>query len=120
MAKSTSGGRTRTGNSSKSAAAETKARRAPRRRTHRLADEVVVESAMEQPASVKASTTATESACVRREPAAAAVGAVEAAVLNEDEVRRRAYEIFVRRGRTPGREVEDWLEAEQELKSHTH
>jgi hypothetical protein len=117
MAKSTSSGRTRTGNSSKSAAAETKARRAPRRRTHRLADEVVVESAMEQPASVKAGATPTESACVRREPA---VGAMEAAILNEDEVRQRAYEIFVRRGRTPGREVEDWLEAEQELKSHTH
>ena len=34
----------------------------------------------------------------------------------EDEVAQRAYELFVSRGRTDGRDVEDWLEAERQLK----
>lgn len=33
----------------------------------------------------------------------------------EDEIRRRAYEIFEERGRTPGDEHEDWLRAEREV-----
>ena len=36
----------------------------------------------------------------------------------ENLVRRRAYELFESRGRQPGREVEDWLEAEREVKRH--
>jgi len=35
----------------------------------------------------------------------------------EDEIRRRAYEIFVERGSTPGSENEDWLVAEREVRS---
>jgi hypothetical protein len=31
------------------------------------------------------------------------------------EIRRRAYEIYLERGRLPGRELEDWLQAEYEL-----
>jgi Protein of unknown function (DUF2934) len=34
----------------------------------------------------------------------------------KDEVAQRAYELFVSRGRTDGRDVEDWLEAERQLK----
>ena len=34
----------------------------------------------------------------------------------EDEVRRRAYEIFVERGSRPGSEAEDWLTAEREVR----
>ncbi len=34
----------------------------------------------------------------------------------EDEVRRRAYEIFVERGSKPGSEAEDWLTAEREVR----
>ena len=30
-------------------------------------------------------------------------------------VARRAYEIFQRRGGAPGRDLEDWLQAEREL-----
>ena len=37
--------------------------------------------------------------------------------LAEDSIQRRAYEIFVSRGQTPGHEVEDWLQAERELKT---
>ena len=36
----------------------------------------------------------------------------------ENLVRRRAYELFEARGRQPGREAEDWLEAEREVKRH--
>jgi hypothetical protein len=37
--------------------------------------------------------------------------------LNHDEVRRRAYEIHLERGGLPGRELEDWLQAEREFES---
>ena len=33
-----------------------------------------------------------------------------------DQVRRRAHEIFLARGGAPGRELDDWLRAEQQLK----
>jgi hypothetical protein len=31
------------------------------------------------------------------------------------EIRRRAYEIYLERGEQPGRELDDWLQAEREL-----
>ena len=34
----------------------------------------------------------------------------------EDEIRRRAYEIYVQRGSVPGSEAEDWLTAEREVR----
>jgi hypothetical protein len=34
-----------------------------------------------------------------------------------DEIRSRAYEIYRERGSLPGREVEDWLQAERELET---
>ena len=37
--------------------------------------------------------------------------------LNHDEIRRRAYEIYRERGGLPGRELEDWLQAESEFES---
>jgi Zinc-binding dehydrogenase/Protein of unknown function (DUF2934) len=33
----------------------------------------------------------------------------------EDEIRGRAYEVYLARGAQPGREMEDWLQAEREL-----
>jgi Protein of unknown function (DUF2934) len=33
----------------------------------------------------------------------------------EDEIRRRAYELYEQRGREDGDEVEDWLRAEEEV-----
>jgi len=33
----------------------------------------------------------------------------------EDEIRRRAYQIYEERGRTPGDQHEDWLRAEREV-----
>jgi len=37
--------------------------------------------------------------------------------LNHDEIRRRAYEIYLERGGLPGRDLEDWLQAESEFQS---
>ena len=34
----------------------------------------------------------------------------------EDQVRRRAYELYEERGREDGHELEDWLRAEEEIK----
>lgn len=34
----------------------------------------------------------------------------------QEEIRCRAYEIFLKRGGAPGRELDDWLTAEQELR----
>ena len=33
----------------------------------------------------------------------------------EEEIRNRAYEIYLQRGGQPGYELEDWLQAEREL-----
>jgi hypothetical protein len=37
--------------------------------------------------------------------------------LTHEEIARRAYEKFLARGRQPGREMQDWLDAERELRS---
>jgi hypothetical protein len=34
----------------------------------------------------------------------------------DEEIRRRAYEIYLERGGQPGRDLDDWLQAERELK----
>ena len=33
----------------------------------------------------------------------------------DEEIRRRAFEIYLQRGEQPGRELDDWLQAEREL-----
>jgi hypothetical protein len=35
--------------------------------------------------------------------------------LSNEEIARRAYEIYLARGAQPGHDLEDWLEAEKEL-----
>lgn len=37
----------------------------------------------------------------------------------EEEIRRRAYELYEARGREDGHDVEDWLEAEAEITGRT-
>lgn len=37
--------------------------------------------------------------------------------LSEDEIRRRAFELFEERGGQGGQELEDWLRAESEIRS---
>jgi hypothetical protein len=36
--------------------------------------------------------------------------------LTYEQIARRAYEIYLARGSEPGRELEDWLQAERELR----
>ncbi|HXJ88116.1 MAG TPA: DUF2934 domain-containing protein [Candidatus Binatia bacterium] len=36
----------------------------------------------------------------------------------EDEIRQRAFELFEARGGQEGRELEDWLQAEEEIRSN--
>lgn len=38
-------------------------------------------------------------------------------VPTQEEIRVRAYEIYVKRGAEPGREAEDWAQAERDLNS---
>jgi len=38
----------------------------------------------------------------------------------EDEIRRRAYELYQQRGNAPGSEAEDWLAAEREVRQRYH
>ena len=44
-------------------------------------------------------------------PARSAAGSIE-----PEAIAHRAYELFQERGREPGRELDDWLRAEHELK----
>jgi hypothetical protein len=37
--------------------------------------------------------------------------------VTEDQIRQRAFEIFLARGGTSGQDVEDWLRAERELQA---
>jgi hypothetical protein len=39
-------------------------------------------------------------------------------VCRTDSIKKRAYELFERRGRGDGLDREDWLQAENEVKSH--
>jgi Protein of unknown function (DUF2934) len=37
----------------------------------------------------------------------------------DEDIRRRAYEIYLERGQQPGRDLDDWLQAERELERGT-
>jgi hypothetical protein len=41
----------------------------------------------------------------------------QTAALIEEEIALRAYEIYLERGKTDGNDVDDWLQAEYELKA---
>ncbi|MFZ0963078.1 MAG: DUF2934 domain-containing protein [Terriglobia bacterium] len=38
--------------------------------------------------------------------------------ITEDDLRLRAFEIYLKQGSKPGTEIEDWLQAERELKAN--
>ena len=51
-------------------------------------------------------------------PPTQAVETLEASLGNatlDADIRRRAYEIYLARGEQPGRDLDDWLQAEREL-----
>jgi hypothetical protein len=37
--------------------------------------------------------------------------------MNHDDIERRAYELYESRGREDGRDLDDWLEAEREVRN---
>ena len=39
---------------------------------------------------------------------------------SREEIAQRAYEIYLARGKTGGRELEDWVQAERELTGENH
>ena len=45
----------------------------------------------------------------------AKISMVPGAVLSQDKIRERAYELYESRGREPGQDEQDWLRAEQEI-----
>ena len=51
----------------------------------------------------------------RSKPLPRKPAAVLATMPSEDDIRLRAYQIWRERGCVPGREVENWLQAEREL-----
>jgi hypothetical protein len=47
----------------------------------------------------------------------ASTARIEAATgIDEHDIARRAYDLYLTRGGEPGHDVEDWLQAEQELR----
>ncbi len=118
MAKSTNGGKTKSATGAKTEVvepkAEPKARRAPaRRRTDKKTD-APIGLASEQ--AVPEQTSAGQPAVM----AAASpefARPFEAAELNPEEVRRRAFEIYCGRGCTDGSDLDDWLEAKRQLEA---
>jgi hypothetical protein len=40
---------------------------------------------------------------------------VQPVISREEQIRQRAYEIYLQRGELPGFEMEDWLQAESEV-----
>ena len=40
---------------------------------------------------------------------------IEAKELSKEEISRRAYELYLKRGGEPGNDIEDWVRAEKEL-----
>jgi len=116
MAKSTTGGPTK-GTTKTPTTTETKARRAPARpktpkKTANAPIAVASDHAIMEPVAVsQAAVVAAASFAVERP--------IHAADLNPEEVRRKAYEIYVNRGGSTGSEIEDWLEAERQLRNRT-
>jgi Protein of unknown function (DUF2934) len=42
---------------------------------------------------------------------------VDSAAITEHDIARRAYDLYLARGREPGHQLDDWLQAERELRS---
>ncbi len=74
-------------------------------------------TAAEVAAEVKVAPEPRKLGVVRTEPRKNAAPPVNLVPINlEDEIRRRAYELYQQRGTASGSEAEDWLTAEREIK----
>ena len=46
--------------------------------------------------------------------------AIDTAInFSQDDIARRAYDLYLARGREPGHQLQDWLQAEQDLREHS-
>jgi hypothetical protein len=54
-----------------------------------------------------------QAASIQTDTPAASVGKLA----SDEDIRRRAYEIYLGRGEQPGHDLDDWLQAERELQS---
>jgi hypothetical protein len=48
-------------------------------------------------------------------PTTKEVAMIESKAVSKENIARRAYELYTQRGCEPGKDVEDWVSAEQEL-----
>jgi hypothetical protein len=55
---------------------------------------------------------------VKKQPPSTSTNDRESSLPSEEEIRRRAYQLYEQRGAEPGRDKEDWERAEQELRGH--
>ena len=53
----------------------------------------------------------------RKSPASASTNAIAKDLALFERIAQRAYELFEQRGRQAGSELEDWLQAEREIRS---
>jgi hypothetical protein len=105
MAKRTNSGTTKaTGETKAAATKETKARRAPARRRADTTTDAPIATASDLAQPGRTKTLAVQASDAVYSPSA-------------EDVSRRAYEIYCGRGGTHGSDVEDWLEAERQLRS---
>ncbi len=118
MAKSTNGGK------SEGTSGEAKARRAPgRRRMDRKTTDVNTVAALAPNLARAPATLQVEPPAVSTQTEMIELGGLE--TVSPEEVQRRAYDIYVSRGGTDGGgtdggDLEDWYEAERQLRSQTH
>jgi hypothetical protein len=73
-----------------------------------------IEPAQPKPKRVRKAAPASQASDSAPSPKAIGRAAIEPTV---DDIRRRAYERYLERGRTDGQHFDDWLEAERELRS---
>src|SRR5208282_4217103 len=94
----------------------------PNNRTPANIPDVNGTTAAEAAADVKVAPEARKLGVVKTEPRKNAAAAASSTPVNlvpinlEDEIRRRAYELYLQRGTASGSEAEDWLTAEREVK----
>ncbi len=77
---------------------------------------IPVETPRIAPEAVKAAATTT----AKPGPARASSPAPVKAAPTREQIAKRAYEIYLARGQSPGHENEDWAQAERELKTAAH
>jgi hypothetical protein len=82
--------------------------------------ENLTEQKMPNKSTIKSKTTAAKVSVATRIPVAAQAEKVQPVKItpSREQIARRAYEIYVARGKAAGHEMADWIQAERELSGH--